>query len=197
MSGRRGLTKGEIKRVLAAFAALGGTYELRNVAMFVTGLVTGFRISELLSLTISSVWQNGGIVDEVTVARSDMKGKHRGRTIVLNTKAKLALAAWLPGLRHMGGVLSTCAVFASRQSFPSSMTVRNAYGIYMKAFNAAGLTGSLGTHSTRKTFGQAAFIAFGGNLIDTQEAMGHADPKSTSLYVQPRHDTIRRVILDM
>ena len=53
MKGTRPLDNDEIRRVSAAFT---GTYEVRNRGLFMLGVSTGGRISELLSLTIGDVY---------------------------------------------------------------------------------------------------------------------------------------------
>ena len=58
MKGTRPLDNAEIRRVFACFT---GTYEVRNRGLFMLGVSTGGRISELLSLTISDVYQNGNL----------------------------------------------------------------------------------------------------------------------------------------
>ena len=59
MKGTRPLDNNEIRLVSACF---GGTFEVRNRGLFLLGVSTGGRISELLSLTIRDVWQNGRAV---------------------------------------------------------------------------------------------------------------------------------------
>ena len=55
MNGTRHLNNDEIRRISAAFT---GTYEIRNRGLFMIGVSTGGRISELLSLQIADVYQN-------------------------------------------------------------------------------------------------------------------------------------------
>ena len=55
MKGTRPLDNNEIRLVSACF---GGTFEVRNRGLFLLGVSTGGRISELLSLRIGDVWQN-------------------------------------------------------------------------------------------------------------------------------------------
>jgi hypothetical protein len=57
---------------------LQGTYAARNKALFILGVRSGFRISEMLSLTVGDVFQHGKVVDHVTVARKHMKKKTEG-----------------------------------------------------------------------------------------------------------------------
>lgn len=54
MKGCRALTADEVVRVSQAFH---GTYAERDRALFILGIKTGFRISELLSLGVGDVWQ--------------------------------------------------------------------------------------------------------------------------------------------
>ena len=55
MKGTRPLANDEIRLVSACFT---GTFEARNRGLFMLGVSTGGRISELLSLTIGDVYQN-------------------------------------------------------------------------------------------------------------------------------------------
>ena len=55
MKGTRPLDNDEIRLVSACFT---GTFEARNRGLFMLGVSTGGRISELLSLTIGDVYQN-------------------------------------------------------------------------------------------------------------------------------------------
>ena len=71
MRGTRPLNNGEIRRVSAAFT---GTFETRNRALFMIGVSTGGRISELLSLQIGDVYQNGRPVTDLLYSKSIVKG---------------------------------------------------------------------------------------------------------------------------
>jgi hypothetical protein len=66
------LTVDEVARVSQAFR---GSYAAWDRALFVLGVKMGFRISELLSLTVGDVWQHGCFVDYVAIQRRHMKQK--------------------------------------------------------------------------------------------------------------------------
>ena len=55
MKGTKPLDNNEIRLVSACFT---GTFEARNRGLFLLGVSTGGRISELLGLQIGDVWQN-------------------------------------------------------------------------------------------------------------------------------------------
>ena len=77
MSGCRPLQAAEVVEVAQSF---GGRYALRDRALFLVGLYTGFRITELLSLRWRDCLRHGQVAAAVTVARRAMKNEQRGRT---------------------------------------------------------------------------------------------------------------------
>jgi integrase len=79
--GCRPLTDQEIEVVGKSFS---GIYAKRNKALFMRGLKTGYRITELLSLRVGDVYQHEKGIDRVTVQRRNMKGKMRSRTVILH-----------------------------------------------------------------------------------------------------------------
>jgi integrase len=101
MKGCRPLTDTEVALVQASF---GGKYAARDRALFVLGVKSGFRISELLSLQVGDIYQHGRVVDRVTVQRRHMKQKREGRTVLLHPDAKAALATWLMTLQQTTGL---------------------------------------------------------------------------------------------
>ena len=69
MKGTRPLTN-EIRR----FCMFHRTYDVRNRGLFMLGVSTGGRISELLSLTIGDVYQNRKAVTDLLFDKSIVKG---------------------------------------------------------------------------------------------------------------------------
>jgi integrase len=112
MKGCRALTDAEVAVVAKSF---GGTYAARDRALFLLGVKSGFRISELLSLTVGDVWQHGQFVERVAVQRRHMKGKHQGRSVIPHPAAKTALAAWLMDRQRLYGVSPDGYLFPSRK----------------------------------------------------------------------------------
>ena len=112
MKGCRALTDDEVTLVSQSFS---GTYAARDKALFVLGVKSGFRISELLSLTVGDVWQHGQFVDRVAVRRRHMEGKIQGRSVILHSEAKGALAPWLMAMQRRGEVTPDTCLFPSRK----------------------------------------------------------------------------------
>ena len=192
MKGCRPLTDMEVALVATSF---GGAYAARDRALFLLGVTTGFRISELLSLTVGDIYQHGHIVERVTVRRAHMKRKVEGRTVVLHPKAQGALQAWLTALAAAGARLPSRYVFASRKGVNRPICRETANQILHDAYATNGLSGQLGTHSMRKTFANNVYGKLGHDLVKTQRAMGHKNINSTVSYLSFCEAEIDQAIL--
>ena len=69
MKGTRPLDNDEIRRVSTCFT---GTFATRNRGLFMLGVSTGGRISELLSLRVGDVYQNGRPVTDLLFDKSQV-----------------------------------------------------------------------------------------------------------------------------
>ena len=167
----RSLSDAEIANVLERLTSL------RDKCLFILGVKTGFRISEILSLTPADVQG-----DTITVRRCNMKGKRSSRSVPLHPIAKAAVKAYLDALG--------CPPL---RLFP--MTRQHARRIISGAAKAAGLAGCISTHSMRKTFGMRVYQVTGKNVVAAQRALGHASLASTSHYLSIGQDEVDAAIL--
>ena len=192
MKGCRPLSDEEITVVSRSF---GGTYAARDRALFILGLKSGFRISELLSLRVGDVLQHGRLVDQVTVRRAHMKQRTEGRTVPLHPEAKQALTAWIDALRDGGRCHATTYLFRSRQGGNRPITRIQAWQILTEAYRTNELTGKLGTHAMRKTFANKVYTRLQHDLVKTQRALGHRNINSTVSYLSFCEDDVTQAIL--
>ena len=88
MKGTRPLDNDEIRLVSACFD---GTYEVRNRGLFLLGVSTSGRISELLSLQIGDVWQNNTAVTDLLFDKSIVKGGEISRAVPVNIDGRRAI----------------------------------------------------------------------------------------------------------
>ena len=88
MKGTRPLDNKEIRLVSACFE---GKFEARNRGLFMLGVSTGGRISELLSLQIGDVYQNGSAVTDLLFHKSVVKGGEVSRAVPVNLDGRLAI----------------------------------------------------------------------------------------------------------
>ena len=192
MKGCRPLTTEEVDLVSRSF---GGAYANRDTALFLLGVKSGFRISELLSLRLGDVIQGGRLVDRVRVQRRHMKKKTEGRTVLLHPDAKLALKKWLDELRPAAPTSRSTYLFRSRKGTNQPISRVHAWRAIREAYESNELRGALGTHSMRKTFANRVYDALEHDLVKTQRALGHKNINSTVQYLSFREEEIDAAIL--
>ena len=88
MRGTRPLDNDEIRRVSGCFT---GTYEIRNRGLFMLGVSTGGRISELLSLRVEDVYQNKKPVSDLLYTKRIVKGGEVSRSVPVNADGRRAI----------------------------------------------------------------------------------------------------------
>ena len=195
MKGTRPLDTHEIRKVAECF---GGTFETRNRGLFMLGVSTGGRISELLSLTIGDVYQNRTAVTDLLFDRSIVKGGEISRAVPVNRDGRQAiheLIAW-----HRDRYNTT---HKSRPLFPSRngqgtqrMSRRTAHDVLKQAYEAAGLNGHLATHSLRKSFAQRLYDRTG-DIFVVQEMLGHRNVATTQKYLGVNYASVRDALEEM
>lgn len=174
MKGCRALTQIEIEMVRDVL-------DLRGKCLFILGIKTGFRISELLSIDIEDV--NGGVV---RLRKQNTKGKVEGRTVPIHDEAQQWLDAYI-GSRKTGPVFITKSGRRWARN-EAHVTLKNAYD------KAKVIGGNLATHSMRKSFCKNFFEACNRDLLLTQVAMRHKSPSSTISYLSVDQDKVDEIM---
>ena len=201
MKGCRPLTDHEVALIAGSFT---GQYVMRNRALFLLGVRSGFRISELLSLRLKDVFRCGQIIARVSVNRRSMKRKTEGRTVLLHPQAKEALHDWIEEFVENGYSDANGYVFRSRNGSNKPISALQAWRILRHAYQSNGLTGKLGTHSMRKTFAAKVYQRLSqrraaGEPVDpfrlTSKALGHRNLNSTDAYLSFLEEDIDEAIL--
>ena len=192
MKGTRPLDNDEIRRVSTCFT---GTYEVRNRGLFMLGVSTGGRISELLSLTIGDVYQNHKPVGDLLYGKSIVKGGEVSRTVPVNADGRRAidvLVNW--HRRHYRSVASKRPLFPSRhKSGTVALHRQTAHDILKNAFIEAGLNGKLATHSLRKSFAQRLYDKTG-DIYLVQALLGHRNIATTQNYLGVNYADARAAV---
>ncbi|GAE33311.1 tyrosine-type recombinase/integrase [Halalkalibacter akibai] len=119
----------------------------RDFLLFVLGINTGLRISQMLELLCSDVIENDTPRDFLNI-----KTKCQTERVYLNQKVKQALSSYLKqkNLNHDDFLFGS-----SNKKRP--ITRQQAYRIINQAAVSAGIHDKIGTHTLRKTFGYHAY----------------------------------------
>ena len=201
MSGRKPFSAEDEPRVLAALRK----FPLRDQASFLLGTNTGFRATELLSLNVGDVAEDGRIRPAVTVVRRRLKGGRgrrrktiTSRTVPLNETAAAALQDYLFWRFGSGPFLPQEPLFPSR--FHGRRLTRWRLNLIVKeVLQAAGVGDSEqhGTHTLRKTFCQRIYAGTGNNINLTREVMGHTNVSTTQKYLHVEEREVTRAVVEL
>ena len=192
MKGTRPLDNTEIRLVWACFD---GTFAARNRGLFMLGVSTGGRISELLSLRIGDVYQNGTAVTDLLFDKSVVKGGETSRAVPVNVDGRHAIEDLIRWHREKYKTIGpTRPLFPSRNKRGAvAMNRQTAHEMLKKAFQDAGLNGKLATHSLRKFFAQRVYEE-SGDIYLVQELLGHRNVSTTQKYIGVNYATARETV---
>jgi integrase len=193
----RPLSEDEYAAIVSRLAADG---RRRDRLLVVLGCATGFRITELLSLTVGQVWNGHDVAREVTVARRHLKGGRsahcravHARRVPLAEPARAAIRDFLatlgpnpPPERHL---------FTTSRSGERPLHRAQAHRILIGIVEGCGFDATrISTHTLRKTFVARIWRASGHDLIKTQRIVGHTSPLTTARYLETDQDDLDQLV---
>jgi site-specific recombinase XerD len=143
--------------------------DIRNYLLFVLGINSGLRISDLLKLTVEDVKNQ----DRISI-REQKTNKYKD--FPLSENCKKAINEYLKSTN-----ITTGTLFISRKG-NKPITRVQAYRILSEAAKIIGITDSIGTHTLRKTFGYHAYIN-GTDITRIQKLLNHSTPSVTLSYI--------------
>jgi integrase len=155
----------------------------RDYLMFVLGINSGLRISDILRLTVETV-----ATGRVTIRE---KKTQKAKQFVLSDTCKEAINHWLKASGITRGTL-----FPSRKDSNEPITEKQAWRIIKNAADWCGIKENIGTHSLRKTFSYFA-IKKGVSIITLMELLNHSSPAITMKYAGITQDDIDEVCINM
>ena len=162
------------------------SHNTRDAAIVELMLQTGIRLSETAKLTIHDVELPKHINrNPANTGYLHIQGKGKQtRMLPLNYKACLAVKEWLA----VRPSIPNSALFVTK--FQEPMGQRSIQQMIEKYLNKAAIQGA-SAHTLRHTFG-THHIAKGTPLKTVQETLGHADIKTTSIYLSLARNVMRR-----
>ncbi|OUO94845.1 site-specific integrase [Cloacibacillus sp. An23] len=163
---------------------------LRDYCLFVLGINSGLRVSDLLNLKIDDVADKGKLKDRIHLIEQKT-GKTKDFPIS-DTAAK-AIKEYLGELNDDTG---SDYLFQSRKGKKAISRIQ-AWRILNEAAAHAGLEkDSIGTHTMRKTFGYHAYKK-GMDITIIQKLLNHSSPSITLSYIGITRDDLDNVYLNL
>jgi integrase len=180
------------KKIAQIKNLLRGQERFRDLLLFVVGISTALRISDLLDLQV------GHFVDEQgnTRQRFSIKEQKRGKRqdVVVNESIREALEEYLaayPGIGEKPGNF----VFFNPKNNDYSHPIKRGQGwkFITSICREAGLRGNFGTHSLRKTWGYHARMG-GVDLALIMHKLNHNSIAYTKRYLGVTDDELQAVV---
>jgi integrase/recombinase XerD len=160
---------------------------LRDRALLETMYACGLRASEAISLELSQVDLDAGIL------RTRGKGS-KERIVPVGSEAVKALRVYLvKGRPRLVGIRDEPHVFVNQRG--SGLSRQGLYKIVQRHARTAGLEDRMSPHTLRHTFA-THLLAGGCDLRSVQEMLGHADIGTTQIYTHLSAGRLREVYFD-
>ncbi len=158
----------------------------RNCCLFVLGINTGFRTSELLSITVKMVeYLHPGDTLEIKESKT---GKIR--RVSLNKACIDAIQKCLTS-EEMLNAAEDCFLFSGQRGGPLGIAyVNRLVKRWAKSIN---LKGNYGAHTLRKTFGYHQRLRYKVELPVLTEVFGHRSQRQTLDYICVQGEEIQNV----
>lgn len=154
-------------------------YSERNYIMFIIGINSGLRISDILKLRVRDVKGK----EQVSI-REKKTGKQRIFPMTPILKRELKNYCLYKDLDEF--------LIKSQQGYNKPISRERAYMILRDAGETLGLY-NLGTHTLRKTFGYHFYMQYK-DIVTLQKIFNHADPSITLHYIGIEQSHINRKI---
>ena len=161
---------------------------MRDYCLFVLGINSGLRISDLLKLKVSDVSERGKVKDRIRLRE---KKTNKFKDFPISNNAKKAIKEYL----QTRIINENEPLFISRKNKGFLMRQR-AYWILNEAARSIGIKEKIGTHTLRKTFGYHAYKN-GYDIEIIQKLFNHSSPSITLRYIGITQDNLDDVYLSL
>jgi integrase len=183
----------DVKAMLAYFHAQG---EIRNYCLFAFGIYSALRVGDMLALLWDDVYEFKTGRLRVHLSLREQKTK-KFKTVLLNDSLVNILAEYKNYLEQEGDCVTPGSfLFKSQKGENAPITRQHANSIIKTASKEVGISGVIGCHSLRKTFGYAAQKS-GAPPTVIMDIYNHSSYQITKRYLgidQDEKDTIYRMV---
>jgi integrase len=154
-------------------------------ALFLVGIYTGLRISDMLRLRVRDVRKN-----ELSIRQK----KNRKQVMLpIHPDLKRGIADFIAD-RDDNEILFCSRQVKLKVRIRRELDRSTVYKMLNKVCKKYGLN-SVGCHTTRKTFGYHLYMSSEKNIGLLMEIFGHSDPAITLRYIGITQDTINTAVL--
>ena len=177
------------KRLAQIKNLLRGQGRYRDLLLFVVGINTALRISDLLRLQIGDLIDNDGRIKSSFWIRE--KKRDKANKVVVNTSMRETLKEYLAAYPYVGSKPEHFLFFNIKDNFYTKPIKRKwAWQWISNICREVGLRGNYGTHTLRKTWGYHSRRS-GEDLSLIMEKLKHSSPAQTKRYLGITDDELQ------
>ena len=176
------------QKVIKNIRAILKAQSLRNELLFVLGINIGLRISDILKFKMEDLIKANGKTAKDYVTIQEVKTS-KTKKFYMGDIVKITIEAYI---KETPGIIPDDYVFKSRKGNNIPITRQQAYRILNNAAEHLGIvernskgiivSGEIGTHTMRKTFGYHAYKN-GVSLELLMDIFNHSTPSMTLRYI--------------
>ena len=180
------------KKIAQIKNLLRGQGRFRDLLLFVVGINTALRASDLLKLRIGDFVDDTGAIASRFWLREEKRGKRQ--EVVINASIRQALEEYLAAYPHITADPQNFVFFNTRTgNFHAPIRRGQAWKFIAAICQEVGLRGNFGTHTLRKTWGYHARLN-GVDLALIMHKLNHNSLAYTKRYLGITDDELEAVV---
>jgi len=179
------------KKIAQIKNQLRGQHRYRDLLLFVVGINTALRISDLLELRIEHFLDDQQRIRRRFLIKEQKRGKRQ--EVVINSSIQETLGEYLAAYPEIVGDQAHFIFFNTKDyGFMKPIRRGQAWKIITTICQQVGLSGNFGTHSLRKTWGYHARMQ-GVDLALIMHKLNHESVAYTKRYLGITDDELQAV----
>ena len=180
------------KKIAQIKNLLRGQKRFRDLLLFVVGINSALRISDLLQLRTGHFLDDQGRIKRRFWIKEQKRGKRQ--EVVINDSIRTTLEEYLVAYPQIAKNPENCTFFSSKcVDYSHSIKRGQAWKLVTSICQDVGLSGEFGTHSLRKTWGYHARMS-GVDLALVMHKLNHESIAYTRRYLGITDDELQAVV---
>ncbi|AHF07172.1 site-specific integrase [Desulfitobacterium metallireducens] len=165
----------------------------RDYVMFMIGISSALRISDILGLKVSDVWDGKRVNEHIDIRE---KKTDKGKIFAVSPNLEKAIRDYIKLSKLSQNDYLITSNKPNKDGSSKPISRQQAHEIISNAADYLGIKGSISTHTMRKTWGYWAYKS-GVDLALIMEALNHSSIAMTKKYIGITQDDLDEVYIKL